>query len=194
MRELVADDFKKAKKNPFYDKLVKEVSIPISREDYAVFEEIAKMNEEMPEVVMKRCLKAEAKELQEHVGMEGVRCMQCGKFGESNWAKLKYIDGYDWVCRSCKCEHEDHQISKIKEAFLVEFKDEFKIKAVYTDGLEYTFSKGDTAWLLHDKLSIGEIVFFYSNNKNWFDDVGLLGHVKKSEFVHAFDNGIISRK
>ena len=194
MRELAADDFKKAKRNPFYDKLVKEVSIPISREDYAVFEEIAKMNGEMPEIVMKRCLKAEAKELQEHVCMKDVRCMQCGKFGESNWAKRKYIGGYDWVCRSCKCEHEDHQISMIKEAFLVEFKEEFKIKAVNSAGLEYTFSKGDTAWLLHNKLSIGEVIFFYSNSKNWFDDVGFLGSIEKSKFISALDKGIICRK
>jgi len=66
MRELNAEDFKKAKKNPFYDKLIKEVVVPVRREDYAIFEEIAKMNGETPESVMKRCLKIAAKELQEH--------------------------------------------------------------------------------------------------------------------------------
>ncbi|MCL2055686.1 MAG: hypothetical protein FWH02_00520 [Oscillospiraceae bacterium] len=66
MRELTAEDFKRAKKNPFYEKLIKEVVVPVRREDYAIFEEIAKMNDETPESVMKRCLKMAAKELQEH--------------------------------------------------------------------------------------------------------------------------------
>jgi len=66
MRELTAEDFKKAKKNPFYDKLIKEVVLPVRREDYAIFEETARMNGETPESVMKRCLKIAAKELQEH--------------------------------------------------------------------------------------------------------------------------------
>ena len=66
MRELTAEDFKRAKKNPFYEKLIKEVVVPVRCEDYAIFEEIAKMNNETPESVMKRCLKMAAKELQEH--------------------------------------------------------------------------------------------------------------------------------
>ena len=66
MRELTAEDFKRAKKNPFYEKLIKEVVVPVHREDYAIFEEIAKINEETPESVMKRCLKMAAKELNEN--------------------------------------------------------------------------------------------------------------------------------
>ena len=66
MRELTVEDFKRAKKNPFYEKLIKEVVVPVRLEDYAIFEKIANMNEETPESVMKRCLKMAAKELQEH--------------------------------------------------------------------------------------------------------------------------------
>jgi len=64
--EYTAEDLKGAIKNPFHDKLIKEVIVPVRREDYAVFEEIAKMNGETPESVMKRCLKMAAKELKEH--------------------------------------------------------------------------------------------------------------------------------
>ena len=66
MRELTAEDFKRAKKNPFYEKLIKNVIVPVLHEDYAIFEEVANMNGETPESVMKRCLKMAAKELKEH--------------------------------------------------------------------------------------------------------------------------------
>jgi len=66
MRELNAEDFKRAKKNPFYEKVIKEVVVPVRLEDYVVFEEVAKMNGETPESVMKRCLKIAAKEMKEH--------------------------------------------------------------------------------------------------------------------------------
>ena len=66
MRELTAEDFKRAKKNPFYEKLIKEVVVPVRREDYAIFEEVAIMNGESTESVIKRCLKMAAKELKEH--------------------------------------------------------------------------------------------------------------------------------
>jgi hypothetical protein len=64
MRELNAEDFKKAIPNPFYDKLVKEVVVPVDREDYVIFEEVARNNDETPESVMKRCLHTSAKRLQ----------------------------------------------------------------------------------------------------------------------------------
>ena len=64
--EYTAEDLKGAIRNPFYDKLIKEVIVPVRREDYAIFEEIANMNGETPESVMKRCLKMAAKELKEH--------------------------------------------------------------------------------------------------------------------------------
>jgi hypothetical protein len=65
MRELTAEDFKKAMPNPFYDKLIKEVVVPIKREDYAVFEKIAKINDEPVEILIKRCLHMTAEEFQE---------------------------------------------------------------------------------------------------------------------------------
>ena len=64
--EYTAEDLKGAIRNPFYEKLIKEVVVPVRREDYEVFEEVAKMNGETPESVMKRCLKMAAKEMKEH--------------------------------------------------------------------------------------------------------------------------------
>ena len=39
--EYTIDELKKGIRNPFYDKLVKEVVVPVRREDYVVFEEVA---------------------------------------------------------------------------------------------------------------------------------------------------------
>ena len=64
--EYTAEDLKGAIRNPFYDKLIKEVVVPVRREDYDIFKEVANMNRETPESVMKRCLKMAAKEMQEH--------------------------------------------------------------------------------------------------------------------------------
>jgi len=64
--EYTAEDLKGAIRNPFYEKLIKEVVVPVRREDYAIFEDVAKSNGETPESVMKRCLKMAAKEMQEH--------------------------------------------------------------------------------------------------------------------------------
>jgi hypothetical protein len=63
--EYTAEDLKGAIRNPFYKKLVKEVVVPVRQEDYAVFEKIAEINGETPEMLMKRCLKICAKEFQE---------------------------------------------------------------------------------------------------------------------------------
>jgi len=59
--EYTAEDLKGAIKNPFYEKLNMDVTFAIRRTDYAIFEEIAKMNGETPESVMRRCLKMAAK-------------------------------------------------------------------------------------------------------------------------------------
>ena len=64
--EYSLEELKKGIRNPFYDKIIKEVVVPVRREDYAVFVEVANINGETPESVMKRCLKIAAKELQEH--------------------------------------------------------------------------------------------------------------------------------
>ena len=64
--EYTAEDLKNAIKNPFYEKLNIEVTVPIRRSDLATFEEVAKMNEEPVEAVMRRCLKMAAKNMREH--------------------------------------------------------------------------------------------------------------------------------
>ena len=62
------DELKKSIKNPFYEKLNKEVVIDIRHEDYAVFVDVARQNgtRVTPEDVMRRCLADYAKVLQEH--------------------------------------------------------------------------------------------------------------------------------
>ena len=65
-KEYTIDELRKGVKNPFYDKLIKEVVVPVKLEDYAAFEEIAKMNGETPELVMKRCLSMSVKRMKEH--------------------------------------------------------------------------------------------------------------------------------
>jgi len=59
-------DFNSVKKNPFYDKLNKEVVVPVRREIYQVFADIAEQNGEEPEMIMRRCLTDYAKKLQNH--------------------------------------------------------------------------------------------------------------------------------
>jgi len=58
-------DFKGVMRNPFYDKLIKEVVVPLQNEVYQIFVEIAEQNGEEPEIVMRRCLADYAKKLQE---------------------------------------------------------------------------------------------------------------------------------
>jgi len=64
--EYTAEDLKNAIKNPFYSKLNMDVTVSIRRDDYEIFKEVASINGETPESVMRRCLKIAAKELQEH--------------------------------------------------------------------------------------------------------------------------------
>ena len=64
--EYTLEELRKGIKNPFYSKLIKEVVVPVRHEDYVIFKEVADINGETPESVMKRCLKMAAKELQEH--------------------------------------------------------------------------------------------------------------------------------
>ncbi|MCL2171369.1 MAG: hypothetical protein FWB71_04390 [Defluviitaleaceae bacterium] len=59
-------DFRGVMKNPFYDKLITEVVVPVRNEVYQVFVDIAAQNGEEPEMVMRRCLADYAKKLQEH--------------------------------------------------------------------------------------------------------------------------------
>ena len=45
-------DFKVVMKNPFYDKLITEIIVPVRKEVYQVFADIAEQNGEEPEKVM----------------------------------------------------------------------------------------------------------------------------------------------
>ena len=65
-QEYTREDLSGAIKNPFFDKLCRKVEVIVRHEDYAVYEEIAKQNNETPERVMKRCLASRARELKEH--------------------------------------------------------------------------------------------------------------------------------
>jgi len=58
-------DFKGVMINPFYDKLNKEVVVPLRRDVYQVFADIAEQNGEEPEKVMRRCLAHYAEKFQE---------------------------------------------------------------------------------------------------------------------------------
>ena len=59
-------DFRGVMKNPFYDKLITEVVVPVQTEVYQVFVDISKQNGEEPEKVMRRCLADYARKLQAH--------------------------------------------------------------------------------------------------------------------------------
>ncbi|MCL1863321.1 MAG: hypothetical protein FWF78_07135 [Defluviitaleaceae bacterium] len=59
-------DFRGVMKNPFYDKLITEVVVPVQKEVYQVFVDIASQNGEYPEKLMRRCLADYAKKFQEH--------------------------------------------------------------------------------------------------------------------------------
>ena len=62
------EELKKGVKNPFYEKLNKEVTAAIRYEDYEVFLDAARSNGERvtPEDIMRRCLADYAKVLREH--------------------------------------------------------------------------------------------------------------------------------
>ena len=62
------EELKKGVKNPFYEKLNKEVLVAIRHEDYEVFLNAAKQNGSRvrPEDIMRRCLADYAKLLREH--------------------------------------------------------------------------------------------------------------------------------
>ena len=65
MRELTAKDFERAVKNPHFDKIMTKVEVAISKEDWATFCDIAKINDVPPEIIMRNGLEEWAKELRE---------------------------------------------------------------------------------------------------------------------------------
>jgi len=68
MKEFTLEELKRGVKNPFYEKLNKNVLVSVRHEDYAVFQDVAQINGERvtPEDVMRRCLIDYAKMLKEH--------------------------------------------------------------------------------------------------------------------------------
>jgi hypothetical protein len=58
--EYTAEDFAKAVKNPYFEKLNKKVEVAVRNETYDLFEKIAKQNNVEPEIIMKRCLESYA--------------------------------------------------------------------------------------------------------------------------------------
>ena len=64
--EYTAEDFAKAVRNPYFDKLNKRTEVAVRHESYAVFEEIGKKNGVTAGFIMKRCLESYAQKLQAH--------------------------------------------------------------------------------------------------------------------------------
>ena len=66
--EFTVEELKKGVKNPFYEKLNREVVVAVRHEDYEVFYNVAKQNGDRitPEDIMKRCLADYAKTLAAH--------------------------------------------------------------------------------------------------------------------------------
>ena len=62
------NELKKGVKNPFYEKLNKEVTVAVRHDVYDVFLDAARQNGERvtPEDIMRRCLMDYAKILKEH--------------------------------------------------------------------------------------------------------------------------------
>ena len=66
IREWTEEDFANAVKNPYFDRLNKRVEVIVKRTDYEYFSEVAHMNDEKPEDVMRRILRLSAKRMREH--------------------------------------------------------------------------------------------------------------------------------
>jgi len=65
MRELTEKDFARAVKNPHFDKLMTKVEVAITKEDWATFCELGKINGVPAELIMRNGLADWAKELRE---------------------------------------------------------------------------------------------------------------------------------
>jgi hypothetical protein len=68
IRKFTVEELKRGVKNPFYEKLNRDVVVSVRHEDYEVFLETAKSNGERvtPEDIMRRCLIDYAQMLREH--------------------------------------------------------------------------------------------------------------------------------
>ena len=66
IEELTAEDFARAVKNPYFDKLMTKIEIALRKEDYSVFCEVGKMNGVPAEMIMRNCLADWAEKFREH--------------------------------------------------------------------------------------------------------------------------------
>ena len=64
--EYSAEDLKSAIKNPFYEKLNKEVVVAVRHEIFKIFDEVGQQNGVPAELIMSRCLADYAIQLKEH--------------------------------------------------------------------------------------------------------------------------------
>jgi len=63
------EEMKKGVKNPIWDKLCRHVQIQVTHEDYKIFENVAKEQDNpnvTAETIMSRCLRLDAKDIVEH--------------------------------------------------------------------------------------------------------------------------------
>jgi len=65
IRELTEKDFARAVKNPHFDKLMTKIEVAITKEDWATFCEIGRINGVPAELIMRNGLADWAKELRE---------------------------------------------------------------------------------------------------------------------------------
>jgi len=65
MRELTAKDFENAVRNPYFDKLMIKVEVPISKKDWDTFCQLAGINDVRPEIILQHCLADFAEEIRE---------------------------------------------------------------------------------------------------------------------------------
>ena len=65
IRELTEEDFARGVKNPHFHKIMEEVLVAVTKEDWATFCEYAKINEVPTELIMRNGLAKWAKELRE---------------------------------------------------------------------------------------------------------------------------------
>ena len=66
IEELTAEDFARAEKNPYFDKLMTKIEIALKKEDYSVFCEVGQSNGVPAEMIMRNCLADWAAKFREH--------------------------------------------------------------------------------------------------------------------------------
>lgn len=65
MRELTAEDFARAARNPHFDKLMIKIEVPVVREDWDLICKLVEFNDVRPEIILQRCIADFADDLRE---------------------------------------------------------------------------------------------------------------------------------